>query len=236
MKIVSTFNKFRPRFNNILGTTEVRWLSHHIPKTAGTSLKVSFDEAFGRSQVYDLYDPTLVKKFSNGNKLDIPKSTTLIHGHFQPHPSQTEFYQNAQRIVWIRDPVARAWSVLKHLLSVQKHKKEYLLLKETFGERIHSPDSEILDYFLKNNKFRHLNRPYQSYFKNVPLEDFAFVGVTERFDSDIVKLSELMEVKLNVKRLNVIPSTSVIKKENFKHYLKEEYSLVRNFIDYDSPQ
>ena len=50
MKIISTFNKFRPHFNSILGTSDVRWLSHHIPKTAGTSLRASFDEAFGRRQ------------------------------------------------------------------------------------------------------------------------------------------------------------------------------------------
>lgn len=81
-----------------------------------------------------------------------------------------------------------------------------------------------------------MNRPYQNYFKNVPIEDFAFVGVTERFDSDIKKLSELMEVKLKTKTLNAIPSKSVINKDDFKHYLKEEYFLVRNFIDYDSPQ
>ncbi|KHT54951.1 hypothetical protein RJ41_05030 [Alteromonas marina] len=236
MKIISTFNKFRPRFNSILGTSDVRWLSHHIPKTAGTSLRASFDEAFGRRQVYDLYNPTLVKDFSNGQRLDIPKRISLIHGHFQPHPNQTELYQNAKRIIWIRDPVARAWSVLKHLISVQKHKKEFLLLKESFGERVHTPDDEILDFFLKKNEFKHLNRPYQNYFKNVPIEDFAFVGVTERFDSDIKKLSELMEVKLKTKTLNAIPSKSVINKDDFKHYLKEEYFLVRNFIDYDSPQ
>ena len=49
-------------------------------------------------------------------------------------------------------------------------------------------------------------------------------------------MSVLMEVNLKIKTLNAIPSKSVIKKDDFKHYLEEEYFLVRNFIDYDSPQ
>tara|TARA_Y100000748_G_C15502612_1_gene490685 strand:- start:1081 stop:1782 length:702 start_codon:yes stop_codon:yes gene_type:complete len=233
MKILSTFKKFRPRLSNLVSASEVQWLSHHIPKTAGTSLKACYDEALGRRQIYNLYNPVLVKQFASGNSLDLPKGTRLIHGHYQPHPKQLEYFPSAQRIVWVRDPVARAWSVLKHLVRVQQHKKEFVLLKEKFGERIHKPDHEILDYFLKRSEFRHMNRPYQNYFDKVSIDDFAFVGVTENFSKDIKTLSNLMNVELANKKLNVIASNSVIDKDDFKHYLKDEYKVIRNFISYD---
>ena len=67
----------------------------------------------------------------------------------------------------------------------------------------------------------------------VSIDDFAFVGVTENFSKDIKTLSNLMNVELANKKLNVIASNSVIDKDDFKHYLKDEYKVIRNFISYD---
>ncbi len=55
MEILSTFKKFRSRLSSLVSAPEVQWLSHHVPKTAGTSLKASYDEALGCRQIYNIY-------------------------------------------------------------------------------------------------------------------------------------------------------------------------------------
>lgn len=212
--------------------SEVTWLSHHIPKTAGTSLRVAYENAVGKRNVFKLYKPVEVTRFEQG-EICLPKHRPfIIHGHYKPDFRQLAIGGDVKRLVWLRDPVQRAWSLLRHLTDVQQHKPEFELLTAQFGKKATAPDEEVLEFFLANREFAHLNRPYQNYFKNVGLESFDFIGCMENFDADLARLSGQMQVKLSIAKSNVRHSKVSIDTSDFKHYLAKEYKVIEKFTNY----
>lgn len=208
----------------------VVWFSHHIPKTAGTSLRVSYEKAVGKRKVYKLYKPSEVKLAEKGDLSMLPQNIKVVHGHFKPREFHKLPNTEIKRAVWLRDPVQRAWSLMRHIIAVQKHTNEYKLLKDVFGERLNSPDEAIFHFFLTNEKLKHLRKPYRSYFSYYPLSDFDFVGITENFSEDLERLSQLMNVRLPYQKSNVRINSTKMDTAQFKLFLKEEYAVVKKYI------
>lgn len=219
--------KFLQRIQSASSNTV--WLSHHIPKTAGTSLRVSYEKAYGRNNVYKLYEPDQVKQADDGNLVNIPENMHVIHGHFKPHPQQQYYDKDIRRIVWIRDPVMRAWSLMRHIVSVQKHRTEYAILFDEFGSKLTLPDEDVFHFFLTHPVLKKLNRPYQNYFSKIPLNQFDFVGVAENYKEDINRLSSLMGVKLSYEEKNIRKSKSIINRGEFKNLLNLEYNVIKDY-------
>ncbi|MBU2977227.1 sulfotransferase family 2 domain-containing protein [Alteromonas sp. C1M14] len=211
---------------------EYVWFSHHIPKTAGTSLRIAYEKALGKRKVYKLYKPFEVKQAESGDLSMLPKNIKIVHGHFKPRECHEIANTVIKRAVWLRDPVQRAWSLMRHIISVQKHTNEYKLLKEVFGERLNSPDETIFHFFLTNEKLKHLRKPYRSYFSQFSLSGFDFVGVTENFAEDLERLSQLMNMRLGYQESNVRVNSKKIDTAQFKPFLKEEYAVVKKYIPY----
>ncbi|AEF05296.1 hypothetical protein [Alteromonas naphthalenivorans] len=221
----SFFSRQKINFSDTL------WLSHHIPKTAGTSLRIAFDDAVGRKEVRKVYRPFEVVSLERG-KITLPRKLPfIIHGHFKPSPEQLAIAPSIKRAVWLRDPVQRAWSLLKHLIDAQNYKNEYEILNRKFGGRLVDPDPEVLEYFLSNKEFAHLNRPYQNYFKSVRLHEFDFVGKIENFEGDLSRLGHMMNIKLSSPRVNERRSEIVIHQKDFMHYLEKEYDVVKDYYE-----
>lgn len=82
--------------------TNIRWVSYHIPKTAGSSLRASLEQNYP-SQVFGAYASTGAKEISRGEPLWLPKHCRIIHGHFKPHESHLEVFPNSKRMVWVRE-------------------------------------------------------------------------------------------------------------------------------------
>ena len=205
------------------------WFSHHIPKTAGTSLRESYQKAFGKSQVFQLYKPSQVVKFERGDFNLLNTRPLIIHGHFKPTVKQVKDGIRIKRIVWLRDPVARAWSLLKHLTQTQNYKSEFRLLERAFGDSVKELDEEKLYFFLSEPSFKHLHQPYQNYFKHVSINEFDFVGKVENYSDDIKRLGNYMGVELRHFERNVRDVNLVIETEKFSYLLEKEYEIVKDY-------
>ncbi|WP_342804821.1 hypothetical protein [Alteromonas sp. M12] len=214
------------------GRDSVIWLSHHIPKTAGTSLKLGYASAFGNNAVKHLYAPGEVKVIGGGGKILLPYGTQILHGHFHAHPEQIKLYPNAKRIVWVRDPVERAWSLLGHLLAVQQSKNEYRIIYDEFGENIEKQKLDVFEFFLTHPELQHLNKPYQNHFSKVPINDFHFVGRTHCYAEDLKRLSKEMGADIPLLEKNVRSSGKGLpaNRELYQKLLEKEYSIVDGFI------
>lgn len=226
------FKLINTLFNN---KRKVCWLSHHIPKTAGTSLWNSYLKQFGRHNLYRLYEPSKVIAFQATGELANYKNELVVHGHYKPTTAQLRISKDARRVVWLRDPVQRAWSLLHHLVAVQKHKIEFQILYEKFGERLFNIDEDIFLYYLTEKRLKHLNNPYANYFKEVPISDFDFVGMVEKYDSDMDKLSGIMGAKLSPIEKNVRKAKLSIESRDFERFLEPEYEIVHEYYPESRP-
>lgn len=211
---------------------EVCWLSHHIPKTAGTSLARTYVNKFGNRNLYRLYNPNEIRAFEKTGKLKRYANELIVHGHFKPTHVQESISKDIRRIVWIRDPVQRAWSMLHHLVAVQKHKAEYKILHDKFGDKLNAINEDVFHFYLTEKQFKHLNKPYFNYFKEVPLAQFYFIGKVESYDADLRKLSNLMGVELEKESRNVRKSKNNINSHDFKCYLEKEYEVVEKYYPF----
>jgi len=230
------FEGYRSSFFDSLTTLPKRklegfWFSHHIPKTAGTSLRESYQNTFGKRQVFQLYEPSQVLRFERGDFSLLNTRPLIIHGHFKPTEYQVKNGTRVKRTVWLRDPVTRALSLLKHLIQTQNYKQEYKLLEKTFGASVKQLDEEKLYYFLSEPSFKHLNQPYQNYFKHISLNEFDFVGKVENYSEDLERLGNYMGVKLRHFERNVRDIGVTIDTQKFAHLLEKEYEVVKDYYE-----
>ena len=208
-------------------------LSHHIPKTAGSSLRVAFQQALGVRRVYGIYANTGASTLSKGAGVWVPSKAKVLHGHFSPHKNQTLIFPNAIRTVWVRDPIERLWSLIGHLLAAKERHPHYLLLKSTLPESSLKSQESIVKELILNNTIEPFTNTYTQFFKDVPIGKFSFIGSKHRYEEDLKKLTNLTEIKLKTMRLNrrssqefQIPSSI----KRLESYLFHEYEIVGKFL------
>lgn len=209
----------------------VLWLSYHIPKTAGSSLRNSFETAFKCTQVFGAYSNSGAKELTNGLPVWTPSKCKVIHGHFKPQQSHLATFPNARRIVWVRDPIERIYSLVRHLLQLRDTHPQYAFLKENYIDNNVTCIDDIVYDIIVNNSSPIFTRAYARFFTHVPVSDLEFVGSVHNYDRDIIRLSQVMGVELKESFKNVrsnqqkIPNVKVL-----KPYLKEEYDIVAPYI------
>ena len=141
-------------------------ISVHIPKCAGTSFRHILQGLY-EDRLWLNYGAAFVQSQARADL--IPSGTECIHGHFFADTFD-EIYPERQLITWLRHPVERVVSNYHHFLRSPDLRDDccrVLLERQlTLGEFAE------LDW-MRNMATRYLN--------GVPLEDFAFVGIAERF-------------------------------------------------------
>lgn len=213
--------------------SKVTLLSHHIPKTAGSSLRVAFEKSFGRRYVYGIYANTGATQMSLGQDIWVPGSAKVIHGHFRPHPAHQTLFPNALRAVWVRDPIERIWSLVGHLLALKEKHPHYIFLKKAGLKAELSSQEEIVYEMITTDTLREFTKAYSSYFSAVPIEKFSFVGSKHSFEKDLNRLSELAGVSLKMLQLNKRSEQSrpiPAKIRYLERYLSDEYEIVSNYL------
>lgn len=210
----------------------VEWLSHHIPKTAGMSLKHSFRHAFGEVHFQEVYsDSYLPKRLSNGKPIWIPGEINIIHGHFRPHGNHKTQFPEARRIIWIRDPVERNISVLNHWLRKNmKTNKAIQSLRDSYANKKKS-FAELFALMMDDKNLLRTTRIYETYLKDFCKEDFAFIGHVNTYKEDLMRLEKLMGVKLLEFDKNVKPTTLGldIDIQYYRKKLQSEYDLLEKW-------
>lgn len=211
---MGTFNRlgWRDRFGRVLAryarrrlvarSANVEWISYHVPKTAGTSFRVALTHGFGPRRVFAVYGGD-AGVLSRGEPIWLPSSGSVVHGHFRPHVRHQDLFPRGRRIVWLRDPIERAWSLLNHTLEVRNNRTLYDHLKTTYLDAGVSRPEEIFKAMLRDEADSRAFKEYEGNYESFDRSFFCFVGCSDRYDEDLASLSELMQTPLPTGQFNV---------------------------------
>ena len=208
-------------------------LSHHIPKTAGSSLRVAFEQAIGARNVYGVYANTGATAMSKGDEIWLPAKAQVLHGHFKPHLNHTKTFPNAIRAVWVRDPLERLWSLVGHLLALKERHPHYILLKSKLSEVSLRSQETIVKELVINNTIGAFTNTYSRFFNAVPIDEFGFVGSKHKYEDGLEQLSDLTKLKLKTLQVNRRTSQTYQLPSSIKQlesHLHHEYEIVGDFL------
>ena len=184
-----------------LPATDVELVSHHLPKTAGTSLFHSLEAAYGADHVLGVYDPDDSATLTNGEPFEIGPAIRVVHGHFRPHTNHGRQFPHARRIIWVRDPIERCWSLLRQWMKY-RHGAAY----ERFAARHLHDDADLptlFDRLVRDPDFAGVVNIYATYLAACDPAELDFVGRTEHLSTEIGRLGTLLGRELGEFRENV---------------------------------
>lgn len=211
----------------------IQWLSHHIPKTAGSSLNRSYVNAFGKSRIYGVYATSGASDMSLGNPTFIPFRARVLHGHFRPHTNHLKTFPNSKKIVWVRDPIERLWSHVGHLLEIGTPHPQFELLKKRYLTNTNCSREEMVYDLIVNGSEPSLTQIYSRFFSLVPLKSFDFVGSVHDYSGSMEKLARLTNVSLPHNYVNVRNTHNndvPVSIKRLEHHLASEYDIVRRYL------
>jgi hypothetical protein len=182
-------------------------ISLHLPKTAGSSFRFALATHFGRALLLDYADPPIMSvpayernrgalkaSIRNGNRGR--PGIECIHGHFLPLKYLLlGARQEVTFITWMRHPVERMVSHYRYWRRIYDPRKAQGL-QQTVVEQAWSLERFCLGPELRNF--------YAQFLWGFPLEQFAFVGITEFYEEDLAYFSrEYLGTTLDLHRENV---------------------------------
>ncbi|WP_282167772.1 hypothetical protein [Shewanella japonica] len=213
---------------------QVKWLSYHIPKTAGTSLRFSLEKGLGMNRIQYAYQGSFAKELSQGKPVWCNNKTDVLHGHFTHHENHSFIYPNAQKMVWLRDPSVRAWSLFNHWLRVKSGLPYKWMQEEYFSDSKLTSDTHLLfEQVIMNKRFKNQFSACQTYLNGLDKQDLAFIGQCESFGKEIIRLESILSVKLPLLSLNTSTSKNKICDRNkglFTQYFQDEYDFYHELI------
>ena len=182
-------------------TQSVELVSHHLPKTAGTSLFHALEAAYGPHHVLGIYEPAASATLTSGEPLAIAPAIRVVHGHFRPHTNHGAQFPAARRIIWVRDPIERCWSLLRQWMK-HRHGAAY----ERFSARHLHDDADLatlFDRLVRDPELGDVVNIYGAYLAACDPEELDFVGRTEDLANEITRLGALLGVELGEFHENV---------------------------------
>lgn len=159
-----------------------RIVSVHFPKAAGSSLKEQFVHLLGDLVYLDYARGPLAADDSGIS--DFPEGKVLVHGHF---PAARYASSLATMITFLREPV-------DNLISIYFFWRAFAKPTNALHARFLA-ERPSLPAFARYPKIQRLMS--QTYFGNVDLRRFSFVGFHETRDADMLRLSSLLELPLD---------------------------------------
>lgn len=211
----------------------VSLLSHHIPKTAGSSLRGAFEQAIGVRNVYGIYSNTGANAMSKGMDIWIPSKAEVLHGHFKPHTNHTKMFPHAIRTVWVRDPLERIWSLVGHLMALKEKHPHYALLKSKLPNTNFESQECIVRELILENPIYAFTHAYSHFFDTVSISQFTFVGSKHKYDKGLKQLANIMGMKLTTMQVNRRSSQTYQLPDSIKRldsHLLDEYEIVGDYL------
>lgn len=183
--------------------TNLKLISLHIPKTAGTSFQRTLSQIYGADQVARLdIKPQINKLLLNGIEVDKTANVwqfSVLHGHFNLKSLYEHFPElvNIPLITWLRNPVDRVLSNYYYLREmVMGHFKEYEQNRTILDKMMKTLDEFIHSDINRNIIHQHL--------EGFSLEQFKYIGIVENYDNDLHKMAEQFSWKnASSNRVNV---------------------------------
>lgn len=171
----------------------------HIPKTAGTSFRISLASELGASSIqwdygtHSSYTSDLVQQYVYHNKtiddflLHMRESNIkAIAGHFHAQKYVPPISLD-NVISFVREPIART-------LSNYRHYKREFSYEGTLAEFLQTPGACNV---------------MSRYFNGLPWPMFGFIGISERYDESLALLNDKFGWSLTEKKLNTAPAKQV---------------------------
>jgi len=193
-------------------------VSVHVPKCAGTSFRKILDSLFGK-RIWHNYGEVFTRQQARAQI--VPANTRAIHGHFIADAFD-DLFPRRRLITWVRHPVERLVSNYYHHLRAPDMRDD--CCRMVHERRLSLRDFADLDW-MRNLSTRYL--------ANKPIEDFAFVGVAERFEESLEAFSRALGFRrvLAMPRENVNPGRS----SDLYPLSPADYSYIleRNRLDLD---
>lgn len=187
----------------------------HVPKTAGSSIRTALKIHFQKRILLDYSaapvsdNPTREKQIDDEKILIGENSESyiekydIVYGHF-PCNKYDVLGPRIRRAIFLRNPVDRVCS-----------NYFYRLKNNVVGEPGDISQVSVLEFAQRNN----MRNMYKNYLRGVSLSDFAFVGITERFEDSLNLFEKVFGIRLQQFKERV---------GNVKHYddfLREKSSL-----------
>jgi hypothetical protein len=182
------------RKDRTIGQMEDRLIiSVHFPKAAGTSLAEGLQAHFGerllRDYETDPVDPLHPRRIAPHlypmEPVDLPTSVRAVHGHF--HVNKYSLVRHAFRITFLREPI-------ENLLSIYYFWRKY---QTDNGHATFQLFKKILPTLFEFAEFPSIKRLMsQTYFGDVPMSVFDFIGFYDRRDRDLARLEDLLGITL----------------------------------------
>lgn len=170
-------------------------ISVHVPKCAGTSFRGVLQEIYG-PRIWLNYGCVFHKAKADPGL--IPPNTSCIHGHFIAD-SFDELFPSRRYITWVRHPVERVVSNYYHFLRSPDMRDD--CCRALFDRKLSLLQFAELPW-MQNETTRYL--------ANKPVEDFAFVGIVEKYQASLKVFSHdfCRDLDLPVLRENCNPGKS----------------------------
>ncbi|GLK81869.1 hypothetical protein [Methylopila turkensis] len=155
--------------------------SIHIPKTAGTSFRNALQARYGDrlALYYGPNDPAthpLLRRASRKSlAAHVPRledhGIEVLHGHYVLPLVETAVTDPSKQLwTWLRDPVER---IISHYSYIRERPTKW-----SFDEEIKAGELSLLK-FSAMRRFRNL---HSQYLRGIDIEEFGFVGLSERFE------------------------------------------------------
>lgn len=185
-------------------------ISVHLPKTAGTSLAASLADHFGDGFRRDYDDKAISKPIARRCQealtaaLDIADrglhGVDCVHGHFLPLKYLLlDTRCDLTFVTWMREPVARLishyhyWQASYDPATAASHHRQVI------------EQGWSLEQFCLSEQFRNI---YTQYLWGFPLENFAFIGISEHYAEDLREFSRrYLGTELEARRENTTVSS-----------------------------
>jgi hypothetical protein len=176
-----------------------RIVSVHVPKCAGTSFRHVLETIYG-PRLWPNYGRVFVREQAQPGC--VPEDAVVIHGHFMADAFD-EVLPRRRLITWVRHPVERVVSNYYHFLRSPDMRDDCCRVLHEKGLTL--TQFAELDW-MRNEATRYLARK--------PLEEFAAVGIAERFADSL----EIMAHALHWPSVPVAPRANVNPSRQADHY------------------
>jgi hypothetical protein len=167
-------------------------VSIHVPKCAGTSFRHVLDRMYGNRIWYN-YGAIFCREQAREGV--VPPGTEIIHGHFLGD-SFDGLYPQRQLLTWVREPVERVVSNYFHFLRAPD-------MRDTCCQALHERKLGLRE-FAELDWMRNLSSRYLA---QKPLDEFQFVGISERFGESMAQFCQVYGIKneIGLPRVNTNP-------------------------------
>lgn len=182
-------------------------ISLHLPKTAGNSLLLALNSAFGEKNLFQDYSDMIriqeylagklsaQETFEGQNRQDVMANYQCIHGHFLPAKYFSLLKKTDLKfITFLRNPVERLIS-------------QYHFFQRSYDPQTAGPlfrkiieENWSLEQFCFSEEYHNI---YSKYLLGFSYESFDFIGLTEFYEDDLLYFSDkLLQVKLDSHKVN----------------------------------